>query len=187
MAANSPCLTIALASKAPPVDILGIIRPSGSGVEIGAYEYVDLNKCNKTFFGRMRDGVFYETGDLDRILKMVDPIEIYRYSKSRYHRVIRAYVEKNDYTNSKSIITAYIAPTDSMGNSLANEIEIKLIKTGEENGLLVFQSITPQYNGKKIIFTGDPLWHGYVNPWAYVVYTNEKSRISYRVPLSQFK
>ncbi|NLD93282.1 MAG: hypothetical protein GX639_11515, partial [Fibrobacter sp.] len=105
----------------------------------------------------------------------------------RYHRVIRAYIEKNDYTNRKSTIKAYITPTDSIGNNLAGEQEIRLFKIGEENGLLVFQSMTPAYSGKKVIFTGDPLLHGYNNPWAYVVYTNENSRITYRVPRSQFK
>ncbi|NLD94423.1 MAG: hypothetical protein GX639_17340, partial [Fibrobacter sp.] len=87
---NSPCLDNALTSGAPPVDITGIIRPSGSGVEIGAYEYVDLNRTNKTFLGRMRDGVFYETADIDRILQLSNPAKICKYSKSRYHRVIRA-------------------------------------------------------------------------------------------------
>lgn len=187
LAASSPCLDIASASGAPSVDITGIVRPSGIGVEIGAYEYVDLDKTNKTFFGRMRDGVFYETADIDRIVQMSNPANICKYSKSRYHRVIRAYVEKNRYTDSKLAITAYITPTDSIGNSLADELEIRLIKTGEENGLLIFQSMTPDYNGRKILFTGDPLLHGYNNPWAYIVYTNENPRITYRVPRSQFQ
>ena len=188
LAATSPCLNIALASKSPPTDITGIIRPSGSGVEIGAYEYVDVNKSNKMYFGRLRQGVFYECDDMDRIMRMVHHKEIYQYSKSKYHRVIRAYIEKNKYVNRKQIITGYITPIDSVGNSLANEIEIKLKKIGEENGLIIYQSMTSGYNGKKIIFTGDSLWHGYVNPWAHVVYVNDnKPIISYRVPRSQFK
>lgn len=188
LAATSPCLNIALVSKSPLTDILGIFRPTGTGAEIGAYEYVDPIRHNKISFGRLSEGVFHECNDFDRILQMVHHKEIYQYSKSRYHRVVRGYVEKNDYTNRKNTITAYITPIDSIGNSLAKEIEIKLIKTGEENGMLVFQSMSPGYEGKKIIFTGDPLWHGYANPWAYVVYAStKKPGISYRVPRDQFK
>lgn len=186
LASTSPCLNIALASKAPPVDILGIVRPSGIGVEMGAYEFLDVNKCNKIFLGRIKNGEFYENNNMTRIMQMVHPVEIYHYSKSNYHRVLRAYLEKSSYTD-KPFFDIYIQPTDVNGNAIATEIDVKLFNIGEENGLLVFQSMTPNYQGKMIIFTGDPNWHGYENPWAYIIYVTSNPQINYRVPRSQFK
>jgi len=184
---SSLCIDTGTVMDAPSTDILKVLRPAGDGIDIGAYEYIDLDKRNKLFFGKMIDGVFYENDNLDIIINMIHPVEIMHYSKSNYHRIMRAYVEKNDYTKNNTSMKVYIAPADSAGNSVANEIEIKLYKIGEENGLLIFQSMKPDYTGKVLIFTEDPGWYGYINPWAYVVYMSDVAAINYRVPHSQFK
>ena len=184
---GSPCRDAATDVNAPEIDILIKIRPVGVGTDMGAYEYVDMNKCNTLIFGKFRNGVFYEDNDLDRIGRMLHPVEIFQFSRSSYARVMRAYVENNKYTRSKSEIKIYIKPINADNSDAESEIEMRLYKTGEENGLLVFQSLTPDYRGKKIIFTAEHGWHGCNNNWAYILYMSDNPEIHFRVPHSQFR
>jgi hypothetical protein len=168
-------------------DILKRTRMSGEGIDIGAYEYFNVNKLNKVFFGCFIEGNFIENDSLEIITLIKHPKQILQYSRSNYHRVARAYIEKNKGTESKPFMKAYVQPVDSTGNPLAPVIEFTLKKIGEEDGLLVFQTIAPDYSwGKRIIFVDDLYWHGFRNPWAYVVYARPDFNLSYSVPIRQF-
>ncbi len=185
--ASSPCRNTGTNDNAPDEDILTRERPAESTVDMGAYEYIDIEKRNKVFIGKFRNGVFYENDDLDVIGRMVHPVEIYHFSGSSYARVMRAYIENNKYTRGKNEIKIYVKPINADNSDAATEIEMKLYKVGEENGLLIFQSMTPEYKGKRILFTAEQGWHGCSNDWAYVLYMTDNPEISCRVPHAQFK
>ncbi len=184
---SSPCRNAGTNDNAPDADILTIERPAESSVDMGAYEYIDMDKRNKIFFGKFRNGVFYENDDLDVIGRIVHPVELYHFSGSSYARVMRTYIENNKYTRKKDDIKIYVKPLNDDQSAAATEIEVKLYKTGEDNGLLIFQSLTPAYKGKKMLFTAEQGWHGCNNDWAYVMYMTANPEISCRVPHAQFK
>lgn len=184
---GSPCVNWATSTGAPDVDILTVPRPEGYWYDMGAYEYVDVVQGNEMELGQMFDGTFSVDGNLTIIHNMMHHREVYQYSKSNYSRVARAYVEKNKYTQAKSIIKGYIQPADAVGNPVKDAMEVRLKKVGEVEGFLIFQSKTTDYSwGKDIIFTGDPIWHGFDNPWAYVIYVPDNPSLILTVPYDQF-
>ncbi len=185
--AASPCKDAGIDDITLHYDILKRTRISGAGIDIGAYEYFNVNKLNKVFFGCFIDGNFIENDSLEIITLIKHPKQILQYSRSNYHRVARAYIEKNKGTESRQFMTAYVQPVDSIGNPLAPEMQITLKKIGVEDGLLVFQTIAPDYSwGKRIIFVDELYWHGVQNPWAYVIYARPDFNLSYTVPIRQF-
>ena len=184
---SSPCIDTGTMIEAPSTDILTVLRPARDGIDMGAYEYIDLDRRNKVFFGKFRNGVFYENDDLDRIVRMLHPAEIFQFSRSSYARVLRTYIEKNKYTQNKSELKIYVKPINADGSNAETEIEMKLYKIEEENGLLIFQSMTPDYKGKKILFTAEHGWHGCNNDWAYVLFMSDNPEINCRVPHDQFR
>lgn len=183
---SSPCINNATAD-APEIDILTVSRPSGAGYDMGAYEYVDAVLGNKMELGCMYKGTFTANDNLTIIHNMIHHNEVYQYSRSKYSRVARAYIIKDKYTQNKNTVKGYIQPADAAGNPAAGSIEIQLKRVGEIDGLLIFQSKTTDYSwGKDIIFTGAPIWHGFNNPWAYVVYVPNNPSLNLTVPYSQF-
>jgi len=183
----SLCLNMAV-SGAPDEDILTVSRPTGYSYDLGAYEYVSETQDNELEFGQMHNGVFTVNNNLTIISEMIHHNEIYQYSGSKHSRVARAYVESNKYTKAKSIIKGYVQPADADGNPLEDAIEVNLKQCGEIDGFLIFQSKTPDYTwGKYFVFTGEKFWHGFENPWAYVIYVHETSpALIITVPYSQF-
>jgi hypothetical protein len=185
--AGSPCKDAGIDDTTLHYDILKRTRISDANIDIGAYEYFNASKLNKVFFGCFIDGQFIENDSLEIITLIKHPKQILQYSRSNYHRVARAYIEKNKGTESKQFMTAYVQPADSMGNPLAPVVQFTLKKIGVEDGLLVFQTIAPDYSwGKRIIFVDELYWHGVQNPWAYVIYATPDFNLSYSVPIRQF-
>jgi hypothetical protein len=187
LSSSSFCIDRGTNDNATLTDILMVTRPGGANIDIGAYEYLDVNKCNKIFFGQVKSGSFLPTNDLEKLKDIIHSKELYYFSRSNCHRVLRAYVEKNEYTSDNGEITIFVQPTNVDGSTAASEIAIKLFQIGEENGLLVFQTLTPDYKGKRLLFTGDIGWHGFDNPWAYVIYLTDANTINFRVPHNQFR
>jgi hypothetical protein len=185
---TSPCKENGNDADAPPNDIVLVNRPAGPHVDIGAYEYLDVNKTNKMFLGTLYNGVFIPNDTMVILPEMIHTNEIYQFSGSNFQRIIRAYVEKNKYTDRKDEIYCNIQMFDPVTNSpFSNELRINLKKVGEEGGLLIYQTFTSDYTwGKKVLFIRQEEWHNFENPWAYLIYTGTNPSIHFYVPYDQF-
>jgi hypothetical protein len=188
LSSTSPCLDKGTTINAPEEDIMSTEKPTGDGIEMGAYEYVNVAESNKLPFGRLVNGEFIGTNDLDRIMQIIHPFEILHYSKSKCHRVLRLHVTNKKETRNASEMTAYITPVNADGSTAASEIAVRLKKIGkDDNGQLLFQSMTSDYSwGKKILFTADKYWHGCKNSLAYVIYLPVDGKLNFRIPHDQF-
>lgn len=146
---------------------------------MGAYEYLPI-KANTMVFGKMYNGEFIGMNDITIIEDMIHPKEIYFYSGSNHARVMRMYVENNEHTRKKSQIKITFHALDNNGNYLNAGINMNLIKIGEENGILVFQSVSSDYSwGKRVLFVSSNRWHNFQNDWCHVIQINEN--IAYRI------
>jgi hypothetical protein len=188
LSSTSPCLDKGTTGNAPEEDIMSTERPTGDGIEMGAYEYVNVTESNDLPFGWLKEGSFEGTNILHTVMSIIHPVDILHFSKSKYHRVLRIHVEKNSYTRKTQIMTIYLTPVNASGSNVASEVPVKLKQIGEDKNGLIFQSMTSDYSwGKKFIFIRDSYWHAFVNPWAYVIYMPDNGKLNYRVPHDQFR
>ncbi|MBD3321165.1 MAG: hypothetical protein GF350_08740 [Chitinivibrionales bacterium] len=184
---ESPCIDAGTSSGAPHKDIVKIERPYGSTVDMGAYEYIAIASGDIQFGMVRKDGSF-EVLPTTPIINYVLHGEYIRiYSFSKLARVVKALVEKSDYTKNKSYIYTDVIATDANNNPLpgAKWVRIGLYKVGEEGGKLVFQSMTAS-EGKPVLFVANTRFQNWNNPYAHVIYMLEGSKILSRTPYSQF-
>lgn len=185
---GSPCRDKSEYGNTPDEDFFTTPRDHNYYDDLGAYEYRVMFEFGQIVFGRLYSGNFIPVNDLTVITKIVHPINIYQYSKSKYQRVIRAYVERNKYTKNKTQIYGFLRVLDKNGVPLGKEIRVDLIKVADDREKIVFQSLAADYSwGKKILFVGEKYWHGVENPWVYCLWsTLDKPKLEWRVPNSQF-
>ena len=186
LSAQSPCRDAGNDLTAPSNDLILINRPWGSHADIGAYEYEEYAN-QPSILGWLDHGSFV----VDKKLEMIDKIYNWKYvrifSKSNFARVFRIAVYRNDYTDKKNQIYAYIRGTDSNGNPLtADDVCIWFTRVGQDENNSYYQSQTSTF-GKPILFVNEPSYHNWQNDWAYVLHVDQSASFSYRLPHNQFE
>jgi hypothetical protein len=185
---SSPCRDNGDEIAALEYDFVLKSREIGGKTDIGAYEFVIQPVLSSSSpFGHIRDGEFVPLVYFNIIDEFIHWKYILIYSRSNYARVLRAAVPKDTYTEKKNQIYVMVRAADEFGNGIPDlaEVRIDLLKVGESNGYLYFQSTTDTW-GKYILFVKDDYYHNDDNPWAYVIAMRDYSKIEYRVPNSQF-
>ena len=183
---NSSCIDKGYDGESCEYDLIGIHRPIGLNVDIGAYEHEEY-LSQKQVLGRVINGNFVYNNSLDVLEDIFSEKQIYLYSRSNYSRVFQMEIPNNKYTQGKSEINIFLLPVDKNGNPISGigEICLPLKKVSNNSASLIFRSLTEDW-GKPIIFSDDPRYHFYQNEHAHILYIADGGVINYRFPESQF-
>jgi len=183
---NSPCInagqTISLS-----IDILGIQRPTGTGYEIGAYEYVQESGS----FGKLVRGNFVPISVLPIQSKPLTIWDINYALASNNGVVYQLQLPNDSHIRNTGSFTATVQAMTNSGTAVGGTHNIKFYQVN--SGGLLFRSYNETISksvGKRIVFVTEDTPDAIIgeHPKAYVIkFPATGGYFNYSVDNSQFK
>ncbi|MDG5816233.1 choice-of-anchor Q domain-containing protein [Chitinispirillales bacterium ANBcel5] len=185
---NSPCRNAGNNHFAPEADLLDMTRPIEHTVDIGAYEYF-IQKDVDSIFGYLnRDGDFIPSAPITLLDTIHHWSRVHIYAAGNHAYVMRDYIPNNRHTRRKNKINAYFYSLndDKTIRDDLEPIKIPIYHVGEDAGVLIYQTLTSDGQGKPILFVNDTTFHNWENRWAHIISTTN-GLLKVEVPHSQFR